>query len=282
MCKTQNRGARKGAELSGLCSVKEPLQRTQMKGFGFYYFLTVTLIVLALYGKAAYNCVTAESVPQASEYANHPTKEQRASHMVQFYSKNGRELSQCSSTAIGPHAFLTAEHCDERHEAKQVSFDLATEKHNLVVVTSDNRDHVIYLVDGTAFSNVVDVDQVPARIGEDAVLYGDGDGMYPPLPKFGTVANCYDPSDIDAASGIICFSTTIIPGDSGAAVYNSKGGILGLLTYGAPDDTSVGFALNFSAAQIAGAKNFDGKAEASEDDINTMIQQMLGVQSPKK
>lgn len=248
-----------------------------MKHFGFYYFLTVALLALAFYGLPSF-----ERGPlSAKDYAAHPTKEQRASHMVQFYDKKGNELGQCSSTAVGPHAFLTAEHCIEHDNAVQASFDLATEKHDLIAATTDNRDHIIFLVSGTAFVNIEEVDQVPSRLGEDVVLYGDGRMAYPPLPQFGTVVNCYDPSDVDAASGILCFSTPVIPGDSGAVVYNSKGSIIGVITYSTPDGTSKGFSLNFSEAQLEGAKSFDGKVEASEDDIHTMIQEMLGA-SPKE
>lgn len=201
--------------------------------------------------------------------------------MIQFYNGLGEELGQCSATAIGPHAFLTAQHCDERGKAKQVRIDLATEKHDLIAATTDNRDHIIFLVDGTPFTNLVDVHQlqVLGGVGRDVVLYGDGDEVYPPMPKYGKITNCDDPSDIDAASGILCTTIHPIEGDSGSAIYNAEGEIVGLLTYGAPDGSSVGFALNFTADQLATAKTFNG--ELPKPDINNLIQEMIGA-SPKE
>lgn len=242
-----------------------------MKRLDFYYFLTLFLAALFLFGTPSF-----KHLASARDYAAHPTKEQRASHMVQFFDKHGSELGQCSATAVGPHAFLTAYHCDEHEKATQVTFDLATEKHDIVDGAIDNRDHIIFLVTGTPFVNAEEVHQASAKVGDNVVFYGDGEETYPPQPKYGTVLNCYDPSDIDEASGIACFTTHPLEGDSGSAIYNSKGEIVSLLTYGAPDGTSVGFALNFPVEVLEKAKTFDGKVAASEGDINDLIQQMLG------
>ena len=250
-----------------------------MKHFGFYYFLTVVLLYVFYFGVPSLPSLP----PSAKSYAAHPTKEQLASHMVQFYDRHGEEIGQCSATAIGPHAFLTAEHCNERGKAVAVRFDLATEFHDLIAATYDYRDHVIYFVSGTPFTNLEEVKEVEYKgtsAGDTVVLYGDGEELYPPFPKYGNHIPCYDPSDVDEASGIACFSIHPVEGDSGSAIYNAKGEIVSLLTYGAPDGSSEGFALNFSAEQLEGAKNFDGKIP-EPDDINSLIQQMIGA-SPKE
>ncbi len=244
----------------------------------FFYFLSVALLYIATSGLPSFDHATT-----AKDYAQHPTREQRASHMIQMYDRYDKRDGQCSATAIGAHALLTAEHCIEKDKDFKVSIDLAVEKHNIVAAKSDGRDHLLVLLDGSPFTNIEYVKQdAAAKVGEAAVFYGDREGKYPPEPQHGVVNNCYDPSDVDMDAGIVCFSMEAIPGDSGSAIYDSNGNIVGIVTYRTDEHTSTGFALSFNPRDLAIAREFDGKntsriaSAPKQEDINDHMKMFFG------
>lgn len=191
------------------------------------------------------------------------TPQQRASHFLYLQGRYDEGLGVCTGTAIGPHAILTAAHCDKKNEVKSVLVDFSPEEHSVLGTVYDGRDHAIILVGGTPFTNIESVVIAEAKISEAVTIYGVGGSTYPPLAKFGSITDCQDPSDLDAAAGQFCASIHSIPGDSGSAIYNSDGYIVGIVTYldqyVEPTGT-VGYALNFTAKQLADAATFDGKA----------------------
>lgn len=240
-----------------------------MKRIDFYYFFTLWLVLcygaLTLFGGSA-----PAVFHNPATYTKHTTKEQLASHMVTFLNDKGEEGGTCSATAIGPHAFLTARHCDQQYDAEGVQFDRTLEQHDILGHISDRRDHTIYITNGTPFTNYSPVVAADAVVGETVTMYGDGSRIYPPLPHFGKVMDCDDPSDLAAAAGEACFSLQIIPGDSGSAVYNTKGEIVGLITYSIMHEpfTAEGFALHFSQSVLDRAASFDG-TEPKEPHVNS-------------
>jgi len=91
-----------------------------------------------------------------------PPLEELSAHRIAFLDKRGDVDAQCSATAIGPHAFMTAAHCNDADQPDvQVRIDLSTRRFNLIAVTEDRRDHVIYLTDAT-FTNYINVKERPA------------------------------------------------------------------------------------------------------------------------
>lgn len=203
-----------------------------------------------------------------------PSLQQKSSHMITFLNEEGEDASTCSATAIGPHAILTAEHCNNgliQHSA--LTLDLSTHHTNILGSAKDDRDHVIYLLDGPAFENFLRPDELlnvaPAEGSESVRIYGDGLGRYPPRLVKGHVdakANAAELSDVDHAQGTLWLKLAVLPGDSGSAVYNSAGQVVGLVTYGfgaparrAPSKGVVAFALNFSQDVILAAHGFGAK-----------------------
>ena len=225
-----------------------------MTRLDFYYFLSVGLLALFLFG----------GMPSIPHFKTHkhsaPTAEQRTSHMVTFFDEKGKKLGDCTSTAIGPNAFLTADHCNDEGEGKLVSFDLSTEKHILIAHAEDNRDHVIYLFFGSPFTHIETVKTKAAVVGETVTIYGNIRGEYPAIPRYGKVIECDDYSELDVAAGEACYSLKVDHGDSGSAVFNTKGEIVGLVTYASEEDngstSAIGFSLNFDAQHINAARAF--------------------------
>lgn len=206
---------------------------------------------------------TVKHRPIVKPVAQRPiTIQQRAEHRIKIEGEG-----QCTATAVGPHALLTALHCDEK-DLTAVTLDLSMRKFHLLSKTLDGRDHVIYIIDGEALQNFVPLQPGvhPAGTFERIYIYGSGGGAYPPQYKSGTRTTAItDVSEIDQADGLQFYSIPVIPGDSGSAIYGEDGRIIGVVTYkiGAPKDGNweseeddnilklgAGFDVNFTAAQL--------------------------------
>lgn len=192
-----------------------------------------------------------------------PLYQQKTSHGLAFLNDDGEPQVGCTGTVIGPHAILTAEHCDQNMEYTILNLDYSTFNYKIVSVTRDHRDHLILIVDGPAFRDIEPYVTAKAVVGETEFFYGFG-GAYPAHETIGKVERSTDPSDIDAEDEIVYFHSNAIHGDSGAAIYDNKGNILALLTYGGVDDDgksqAIGFALAFTPTQITISQSQDPMA----------------------
>lgn len=189
------------------------------------------------------------------------TPERRATHMITYYedsaSGNSVRSGLCTGTAVGPHALLTALHCDEG-QSDTVSLDLAVRKYKIIGHIYDGQDHIIYHLDGPAFTQFVTIKEREAVLGEAVTSYGDGEGEYPQHSYYGKVVvdeNGGDTSEIDIAAGAHVFTLPAVPGDSGSAVYGKDGDIVALVTYGDKNEQTdksqaVGFALAFTPQEL--------------------------------
>lgn len=233
------------------------------------FFLPVAILALVMAGLV----VRYPKAPAAKIYP--VTPQQRTSHMVTFLDKHFEREALCTATAIGPHAILTAQHCNDGDDPSDtVTFDLSLQHFHILAEKGDDRDHVIYLLDGPAFTHYLDVKDLlnarPALPGEHVVVYGFGLGKYPAMVKPGSVdvvSNTADISDVDSAAGTAWYAMAILPGDSGAAIFGADGRVLGLTTYGIgapvrgePSLDMVGFALNFSEHALEKAHAFSVEA----------------------
>ena len=188
------------------------------------------------------------------------TPERRATHMITYYKVKDdvpdERVETCTGTVVGPHALLTALHCDEG-ETTTISLDLSVRKYHIIGIVYDGRDHIIYHLDGPAFKNIVTIHEREAVLGETVTSYGNGHRDFPQHTYFGSVVaddNGGDTSEVDKADGGHSFSIPVVPGDSGSAIYGIDGSIVALVTYGGTngeeEPVAVGFALAFSPQEL--------------------------------
>jgi hypothetical protein len=190
------------------------------------------------------------------------TMQQRAEHRIKINN------SECTATAVGPHALLTAVHCNEDSKVDLI-IDMSMTKFHILAKTLDGRDHVIYIIDGPELHNIIKLapGTHPARPFEHVYIYGCGDGIFPPIRKEGVKTYVVqDLSEIDQSEGVNFYTIPVIPGDSGSAIYGEDGRVVSVMTYkmAIPKDGNwdtedeadiihlgVGFDLNFTATQLA-------------------------------
>jgi hypothetical protein len=217
-------------------------------------WLTKTLVASTLAFLLAFGAVCHRKPAQY----NPITPQRKATHMIQYYGEDtsidkAKEL--CTGTAVGPHAILTALHCDEG-EFRTVRLDWSQTEYHITGVKLDGRDHIIYLLDGPAFKNVVTIHEREAVMGEPVISYGDGEQDYPQHTYSGftiEAENGGDTSELDAAQGTHFFSLGIVAGDSGSAIYGLDGSIVALASLG-NGQHAIGFALAFSPEQLEAIK----------------------------
>lgn len=200
---------------------------------------------------------TFEIKESQKEKFNPITPERKATHMLTYLDKDGKPAFACTGTAVGPHALLTALHCDEG-EYDALRLDLSRHVYHIVGAITDGRDAIIYHLDGPEFKNYVIIKQREAKLGESVISYGNGGRDYPQHTYKGQViadSNGGDTSEVDIADGMHVFSLPVIPGDSGSAIYALDGSLVAIVTYSQGTDTedtgeAVGFALNFTKEQL--------------------------------
>ena len=176
--------------------------------------------------------------------------------------------STCSATAIGPHAILTASHCEEPTDIIQVD----DTDYKIVGIIRDSFDHTIYLLGGRAmFKDVAPTGTGSGQIGDDIFVVGNP-GPYTRLFRRGVIAGKTSSqlsSWLVDNSGAILYDFNGFFGDSGAAIFNDNGEIIGVVsevsgTARQPDSNEwpigfkimLGWPLHFTAAQLEQARNF--------------------------
>lgn len=227
-----------------------------MKKFNWIPYVCLTLVAL---GAWAWTFLPSDSSSPVTY--NHPAIfQERTTHGIAFMGANTEEpLGICTATAIGPHALLTAEHCNEDSPVPSRRFylDSSTHVYHILMHLDDDKDHTIYLIDGPAFKNYDYYTTRKPLLGERVFIVGCGRNNFPCDIKVGTVLNEFDPSEVNADQGIFYVSIPVVHGDSGALVYGEDGQLLGVITYLVSKHEGSGFELGFSQAEVNIAKGFN-------------------------
>lgn len=138
----------------------------------------------------------------------------------------------CSATAIGPHAILTATHCEQTTDV--INIRGIEKPANILGRVRDSFDHSILYVDATFEDYATVLTGAPLTPGTDVFVWGSPSNWYQLLRK-GYIAG------IDRDNGalsffnisrpdIYLFDFQAYPGDSGAAIYNNDGQIVAVIS----------------------------------------------------
>lgn len=194
-----------------------------------------------------------------------------ASHVLQEQVITGH--FKCSATAIGPHALLTASHCE-----KPTNYILVDGVRYMVSsIVRDDNDHTIYFLQGPEFAAYANVSQASARVGQDIYIIG-APGNFGKLFRRGTVAGFVGPKAdslealFAAAVGggdpkqAVIYDYNGFFGDSGSAVFDENGRIIGIISSlyeeeeNSPEKERFrvmeGWPLRFSADQLQRARTW--------------------------
>lgn len=135
--------------------------------------------------------------------------------------------AHCSSTAIGPHALLTASHCEMPTDVIDID---GVRDIQVVAVLRDKHDHTIYLVDAT-FDSYASFSTDKVYPGDEGFIWGNPGGHRDVLRK-GYVVSAAAPEDEFGPTGPteIMYDMNGYHGDSGAAVFNNAGEIVAIIS----------------------------------------------------
>lgn len=136
----------------------------------------------------------------------------------------------CSATAIGPHALLTATHCELPTDELQVE-----EIDGPVTVKQrirDGNDHTIYIVNAD-FDIYTKVNQADEKSQGEIVFFFGNPGKYHDVYRSGYLAAVVENQSIfgDDPTKLL-FDMNGWNGDSGAAIFNPKGEVIAIVTGG--------------------------------------------------
>jgi len=193
----------------------------------------------------------------------------RTTHQI-FEATIVSEPRACSATAIAPHALLTASHCELPTNA--VAVDGSRDIMEIQGVIRDGYDHTIYLVSGT-FKHYAEFSSARTNVGDDVFLFGNPGELSDILRK-GYIAK----APLDNVTAIqrmflgpiadqVTYDFNGFFGDSGAAIFNSTGEIIGvvsqILSQSSPEprgtvtqNLMVGYVIHFTPAQLKQAEQY--------------------------
>lgn len=184
-------------------------------------------------------------------------------HEIKLHTIN--DDSRCSATAIGPHALLTASHCEL--PTSRVVIDKNSTPIAILGIIRDEQDHTILLVD-TTFKSYADMATSPLEMGDDVFIIGNPSD-FRRLYRKGVVASIERNMSVrdfmwlaeEYSKGyIIYLDLNGYFGDSGAAIFNEQGEICGVVnemaTRSHEEDPSASikimksYSLDFTQAEI--------------------------------
>ena len=188
-----------------------------------------------------------------SSYAAVPALDNARESQYQIRQSVITARSQCSATAIGPHALLTASHCELPTDELEIRYlGVAT----IVARIRDGRDHTIYLLKDAEFKTWAPVDLAVPTQGEDVYFFGNPADLQLIYRK-GYLSGQMSYND----TTIMLYVMSDWNGDSGAAIYSvTTNRILGVVSCIIPISETLkftgAFSFAFTKAQIEQAQKF--------------------------
>lgn len=183
----------------------------------------------------------------------------KVTHLVRMQSLD--QDNGCSATAIGPHAILTATHCEAPSDL--IGID-GTDGYPIVGHIRDGNDHTIFLLGGITFPYYAVVRPREFRPSEFVFIWGN--------PSIGPIqyvaqltTGSYIASHVFQGRIVDVFGMKSERGDSGSGVFDAKGNLIGVVTFGGmikvpPDGRDARIAgairLNFPPSAYEKAANF--------------------------
>ena len=160
--------------------------------------------------------------------------------------------AECSATAIGPHALLTASHCECATNKIVVDGVYA----QIVGTLRDEEDHTIYLLTGITFqewyAEPLPVD-LPLSVGDEVLIFGN------PVPFRDMLRHAYVSGTDGPGPSIMFLDGNIRNGDSGAGVFSPDGKLLGVVSVNAMAGNNIYagiYPMKFTESQIKQAREF--------------------------
>lgn len=189
----------------------------------FALFVAVIGLNIGKYAKS----FTLDTTPGKPNAASRLNKDSLHRTTYKLTMKAKFESGSCSATAIGPHALLTAAHC----EYPEMKISVGSQEAIVVCMIHDGNDHVILLLEGITFHNYATFAEGILAQGEHVFLWGNPLGIED-MYREGYVAGFKKAVFADGTESVDTMLTAnIINGDSGAAVFNMRGEIVGVFSY---------------------------------------------------
>jgi V8-like Glu-specific endopeptidase len=178
--------------------------------------------------------ITLAAAPQTD------TRQHRSTHHIEI--ETILDDVSCSATSVGPHALLTAGHCDGGTDQLLVDGKKAT----IVQRIYDHQDHVIYVTSQT-YSDYTPIDERDLIPDEGAYMWGNP-GHAKDIYRSG-----YFVKESKEDNGMILqiFVMPIFPGDSGSGVFDEHGKLIAVASLGDRSAGMATFPLEFSPEQLA-------------------------------
>ena len=140
----------------------------------------------------------------------------KTTHTIVLRDALGYQPIKCSATAVGPHALLTASHCERPVDELTIDGkDAAILGH-----TRDNKDHTVYFVDATFVTWSAFADTLP-DVADRVFIFGNP-GANKDDYREGYISHIEDEDLLIDLNGY--------PGDSGSALFDTEGKICGIIS----------------------------------------------------
>lgn len=191
-----------------------------------------------------------------------------ASYHISFSTVTDGDM--CSATAIGPHALLTATHCELPTDDVVIAVHNDTDDNDdighIVKRIRDQADHTILFISGQSFPSWVDVNLTdPLEQNENVFSIGNP-AEWTDVFYRGYIQGTQEDHSLAADFGVgspdeVLLDFRVWHGDSGAGIFNDKGELIGVLTgidHPAKDAPSAAFMykMKLTPDQIAEAAKF--------------------------